>query len=251
MAQDASENTQGPLLSHLIELRSRIIRSATAILAVFLCMVPFSSPIFDAVAAPLLSALPQGARMIATGVITPFLIPVKVSLLLAFLVALPYVLHQAWSFIVPGLYEHERRLAGPLIVSSCILFVTGMAFCYFFVFGVVFQSIYRWAPHSISVAPDIESYYSFVITMFLAFGLTFEVPVAVMVLVRMGVVSLQKLKEIRRYVIVGSFVVSAIVTPPDVVSQLLLAIPLCLLYEIGLILTPLFLKQHIHGTNTA
>jgi sec-independent protein translocase protein TatC len=178
--------------------------------------------------------------MIATGVITPFLIPVKVTLLAAFIVALPVVLYQAWAFIAPGLYAHEKKLVAPLVVSSSILFIVGVAFCYFFVFGVIFKFINEFAPKSITVAPDIESYFGFVMTLFLAFGLTFEVPIVVIVLVRMGLITVAKLKEIRPYVIVGAFVIAAVITPPDIMSQLLLAVPLCLLYEIGLLVAPMF-----------
>jgi len=239
--QDKLSTEQG-FISHLLELRSRLIRALLALIVVFLCLMPFTSAIFDLLAAPMMNALPQGAKMIATGVITPFMVPVKITLLLAFVLTLPYVLHQAWAFIAPGLYAHEKNLVVPLIVSSSILFFIGMAFCYFFVFGVVFQFINQFAPQTVSVAPDIESYYSFVVTMFLAFGVTFEVPVVVVVLVWMGLVTVEKLKQMRRYVIVGAFVVAAIVTPPDVMSQLLLAIPLCLLYELGLLAAPFFIK---------
>ena len=173
--------------------------------------------------------------MIATGVVTPFLVPVKVVLLVALVLTLPYLLYQAWAFIAPGLYQHEKRLVLPLVVASTFLFLVGMAFCYFFVFGVVFKFVYSIAPKSISVAPDIENYFNFAIGMFLAFGVTFEVPIVVIVLAKMGIVSVAKLREIRPYVIVGSFVVAAVVTPPDAVSQLLLAIPLCVLYEIGIL----------------
>jgi sec-independent protein translocase protein TatC len=160
----------------------------------------------------------------------------------AFLVALPVVLYQAWAFIAPGLYTHEKKLVAPLVVSSSILFLVGVAFCYFFVFGTVFKFVNNFAPKSISVAPDIESYFGFVMTMFIAFGITFEVPIVVIVLVRMGLVSVEKLREIRPYVVVGAFVIAAVVTPPDIVSQLLLAIPLCLLYEMGLLLAPIFAR---------
>ncbi len=204
--------------------------------------MPFAATIFDLLAAPMMNALPAGAKMIAIGVIAPFMVPVKIALLLAFVLALPYVLYQAWAFIAPGLYEHERSLVVPLIVSSSFLFYSGMAFCYFFVFGVVFGFIQQFAPQTVSVAPDIESYYGFVLTMFIAFGVTFEVPVVVVVLVRMGVVTMEQLRQSRRYVIVGAFVIAAIVTPPDVMSQLLLAVPLCLLYELGLLAAPLFVK---------
>ena len=230
------------LIPHLLELRNRLMRAAAAVVVAFLCLMPFSSQLFDLLAAPMMNALPPGAKMIATGVITPFMVPVKIALLLAFMIALPYVLHQAWAFVAPGLYAHEKRLVVPLIVSSTLLFFAGVAFCYFFVFGVVFRFISQFAPASISVAPDIESYYGFVMTMFIAFGLTFETPVVVVVLARIGLVTVAQLKQARPYVIVGAFVVAAVVTPPDVMSQLLLAIPLCLLYEIGLLAAPIFVK---------
>jgi sec-independent protein translocase protein TatC len=222
-------------ISHLMELRDRLLRSIIAIGVVFLCLFPFASDLYDLLAAPMMHTLPAGSKMIATGVITPFLIPVKIAGMIAFLGVLPYVLYQAWAFVAPGLYSHEKKLVLPLIVASTLLFIAGIAFCYFFVFGVVFDFVNRIAPKSITVAPDIEQYLNFVLTMFLAFGVTFEVPVAVVLLARMGVVTLEQLKGARPYFVVGAFVVSAVVTPPDVVSQLLLAIPMCLLYELGLI----------------
>jgi len=161
---------------------------------------------------------------------------VKVTALMGFMVALPYVLYQAWAFVAPGLYEHEKKLAMPLIVASTVLFFLGVAFCYFFVFGKVFAFIHDFAPKSITPAPDIEAYFSFVITMFLAFGITFEIPIVVIVLVRMGIVTVEKLREARPYVVVGAFVVAAVVTPPDVLSQFMLAVPMCLLYEAGVFL---------------
>ena len=242
MTEEQNTGTGDTFISHLIELRNRLVRATAVVVVVFLGLMPFASKIYDMVAAPMMKALPPGSKMIATGVITPFLIPVKITMLLAFLIALPWVLYQAWAFVAPGLYAHEKKLVAPLVVSSSLLFITGVAFCYFFVFGVVFKFVNDFAPKSISVAPDIESYLDFVISMFIAFGMTFEVPVIVIVLVRMGFVSVQKLKEIRPYVIVGAFVVAAIVTPPDIMSQLLLAIPICLLYEIGLFVAPLFVK---------
>jgi sec-independent protein translocase protein TatC len=195
---------------------------------------PGSGPIYDFLAAPLMHALPEGTKMIATGVITPFMVPMKVTALVAFMIALPYVLFQAWSFIAPGLYEHEKKLAVPMIFASTVLFLVGVAFCYYFVFGTVFKFINDFAPKSITPAPDIEAYFSFVITMFMAFGVTFEIPIAVIILVRSGVVSVEKLTEARPYVIVGAFVVAAVVTPPDVLSQFMLALPMCLLFEAGL-----------------
>jgi len=178
--------------------------------------------------------LPQGTTMIATSVISPFMVPVKITMMAAFLLALPVVLYQLWSFVAPGLYRHEKRLVMPLIFSSTLLFFLGVAFCYFFVFGQVFKFIQSFAPKSIAAAPDIEAYLSFVLNMFLAFGATFEVPVVLVILARMGVVSVEKLREFRRYFIVIAFVIAAVVTPPDVVSQLALAIPMILLYELGI-----------------
>ena len=223
--------------SHLIELRSRLIHAVVAVLGVFaiLCIHPGTGAIYDFIAQPMIETLPAGNKMIATGVITPFLVPLKVTLLFSFVLALPYVLFQAWAFIAPGLYQHEKRLAIPLVISSTLLFLVGMAFCYFIVFHTVFHFISMVSPESINFAPDIEAYLSFVMTMFVAFGITFEVPVVVLVLVTTGMMTLEKLKAARGYVIVGAFVIAAIVTPPDVLSQLLLAIPLCLLYELGLL----------------
>ena len=225
-------------MSHLIELRQRLMHAVGAVLVLFVVLFiwPGSGYIYDLLAAPLMSALPEGAKMIATGVITPFMVPVKVTALAAFLVALPYVLYQAWAFVAPGLYEHEKKLALPLVVGSTVLFLLGVAFCYYFVFGKVFAFIHNFAPKSITPAPDIEAYFSFVITMFLAFGVTFEIPIVVIVLVRMGLVSVEKLRDARPYVIVGAFIIAAVVTPPDVLSQFMLAVPMCLLYEAGLFL---------------
>jgi sec-independent protein translocase protein TatC len=226
-----SEDT---FISHLMELRDRLLRSLIAIAVVFVVLFPFANDLYDLLAFPLMRTLPEGSKMIATGVVTPFLVPVKVALMAAFLLVLPYVLYQAWAFVAPGLYAHEKRLVLPLVVASTILFALGLAFCYFLVFGVVFDFVYKIAPKSITVAPDIENYLSFALTMFLAFGVTFEVPIAVIVLVYMGAVNVAQLREARPYFIVGAFVVAAIVTPPDVISQLLLAAPLCLLYEVGI-----------------
>ena len=231
-------NTQDTFISHLIELRERLMRALVAVLVFFLAVFIWPGPaaIYDLLALPLMRALPEGARMIATGVITPFMVPMKVSAMAAFMVALPYVLYQAWAFVAPGLYEHEKRLALPIVVASTVLFYLGVAFCYFFVFGKVFAFINEFAPKSITPAPDIEAYFSFVITMFIAFGVTFEIPVVVILLVRFGVVSVEKLREARPYVIVGAFVIAAVVTPPDVLSQFMLAVPMCLLFEAGLFL---------------
>ncbi|MDO9025153.1 twin-arginine translocase subunit TatC [Zwartia sp.] len=226
-------------MSHLVELRTRLLRAVGAIVAVFIVLFiyPGASVIYDLLAAPMLASLPEGTRMIATGVITPFMVPVKVTMMAAFVVALPVVLYQVWAFVAPGLYRHEQRLALPLIVSSSLLFLAGMAFCYFVVFKTVFSFIASFAPQSITPAPDIEAYLGFVMTMFLAFGITFEVPVAVILMVRMGIVTVKQLTQARGYVIVGAFIIAAVVTPPDVVSQFLLAVPLCVLYEVGILLS--------------
>lgn len=228
------EDQEQGFLSHLIELRQRLVRAALAIVIVFLALTPFMKLLFDVVSAPLIGALPAGTKLIATGVITPFMVPLKVTMFVAFVIALPYVLWQIWAFVAPGLYQHEKKLAAPIIVSSIAMFLLGMAYCYFVVFKFVFTFIAGFAPVSVAVAPDIEAYFSFVLGMFLAFGITFEVPIAVVLLARFGIASIDKLKAARPYVIVGAFIVAAIFTPPDVLSQLLLAIPLCLLYELGI-----------------
>jgi len=227
---------QDTFISHLVELRTRLIRAFVAILIVFLCLFPWAKELYAIVAQPMLTALPQGGQMIATDVVGVFIVPMKVALLVAFLIALPYVLFQVWSFVAPGLYVHEKKLIVPLTVISVLLFFCGMAFAYFIVFPTVFKFMSAMAPEGVAWMTDIEKYLSFVLTTFIAFGVTFEVPVAVIVLVRMGVVSIAKLKEVRPYVIVGAFIIAAIFTPPDVVSQFLLALPLCLLYELGIIM---------------
>jgi sec-independent protein translocase protein TatC len=231
-------------ISHLVELRDRLVRAVigVAIVCIALLLWPGPAMIYDFLAAPMLASLPVGAKMIATGVSAPFLVPMKVTLVLALILSLPWVFYQAWAFIAPGLYAHEKRLVLPLVFSSSLLFIAGVAFCYFFVFGRVFHFIANFAPSSIAVMPDIENYLDFVISMCLAFGATFEVPVVVVILVRMGFITVEKLKSIRPYVIVGAFVISAIVTPPDAVSQLALAVPMCLLFELGLLLAPVFVR---------
>jgi sec-independent protein translocase protein TatC len=239
--QAAGEET---FISHLIELRDRLVRASIGIAVVCAALMfwPGPSRIYDFLAAPMLAALPVGSKMIATGVIAPFLVPMKVTLLIAFILSLPWVFYQMWAFVAPGLYAHEKRLVLPLVISSSVLFMLGVAFCYFFVFGRVFHFIADFAPTSIAVTPDIENYLDFIMSMCLAFGATFEVPVVVVILVRMGIVSIEKLRSIRPYAIVGAFVIAAIVTPPDVVSQLSLALPMCLLFELGLLVAPLFAR---------
>jgi len=231
-------STQDTFVSHLVELRDRLLRAILAIAIAFVLLLiwPGAARIYDFLATPLMQSLPEGTKMIATGVVAPFFVPFKVTAIVALLVALPYVLWQGWAFVAPGLYQHEKRIALPLVITSTMLFLLGIAFCYYFVFGRVFAFINSFAPKSITPAPDIENYFNFVLTMFIAFGVTFEIPVIVFVMARAGLVSVAKLKEVRPYVIVGNFVVAAILTPPDVASQLMLAIPMCLLYEIGILL---------------
>ena len=243
--EDELAGTEQPFVTHLIELRDRLLRAiiAVAVVGVALAIYPGPGPLYDILAAPLVAHLPKGATLIATSVISPFMVPLKILMMAAFLIALPVVLYQIWAFVAPGLYSHEKKLVLPLVVSSTVLFFIGVAFCYFFVFGQVFAFIQGFAPKSITAAPDIEAYLSFVLTMFLAFGLAFEVPVAVVVLARMGVVSVDKLKSFRGYFVVLAFVIAAVVTPPDVVSQLALAIPMCLLYELGIWAAQVFIRH--------
>jgi sec-independent protein translocase protein TatC len=243
--RDELEGTEAPFVSHLVELRDRLIKALVAVGAAFAVLAFYPGPggLYDLLAAPLISALPQGATMIATNVISPFMVPLKITLLAAFLLALPVVLYQVWAFVAPGLYSHEKRMVLPLVVSSTLLFFAGVAFCYFFVFGKVFTFIQSFAPKSITAAPDIEAYLGFVMSMFIAFGAAFEVPIAVVVLARLGVVSVEKLRAFRGYFIVVAFIIAAVITPPDVVSQLALAIPMCLLYEVGILAAGLFIKH--------
>lgn len=222
-------------ISHLIELRNRLLRAVIGLLVVFVALFPFSDRLYNLLAAPLLAKLPQGAQMIATAVTTPFFVPMKVTMLSAFLLTLPWMVYQCWRFVAPGLYAHEKRLIRPLLASAIILFFIGMAFAYFVVFPVVFGFLIGSAPAGVTVMTDIAEYLDFVIGLFLAFGFAFEVPVAVVLIALMGWVSLAQLKESRSYVIVGAFVLGAIFTPPDIVSQCMLALPLWLLFEIGLL----------------
>jgi sec-independent protein translocase protein TatC len=242
---DELGGTEQPFVAHLVELRDRLVRSVIAVGVVFLglCLWPGPGGLYDWLASPLVAHLPAGSTLIATNVISPFVVPIKITLMAAFMVALPVVLYQIWAFVAPGLYKHEKRLVLPLVVSSTVLFVAGVAFCYFFVFGQVFKFIQSFAPKSITAAPDIEAYLSFVLTMFFAFGAAFEVPVVVVVLARMGLVTVEKLKEFRSYFVVLAFIIAAIITPPDVVSQLALAIPMCLLYEVGIWASSVFIKH--------
>lgn len=242
---DELAGTEQPFVSHLIELRDRLVRSCIAVGVCFAVLMiwPGAAGLYDLLAAPLVAHLPKGSMLIATSVISPFMVPLKITLMAAFMAALPVVLYQVWAFVAPGLYTHEKKLVLPLVVSSTLLFLTGVAFCYFFVFGQVFKFIQSFAPKTVSAMPDIEAYLSFVLTMFIAFGAAFEVPVVVVVLARMGLVSIEKLRAFRSYFIVLAFIIAAILTPPDVVSQLSLAIPMVLLYEVGIWAAQIFIKH--------
>ena len=240
-------STSESFISHLIELRDRLMRIIIGLILTFILLFPFADQIYTLLAQPLLASLPAGGQMIATEVTTPFFVPMKMAMMTAFVISLPHTLYQVWAFVSPGLYAHERRFMMPLVVASTLLFLTGMAFAYFLVFPVVFGFITGYAPEGVAVMTDIGRYLDFVITLFLAFGLAFEVPIAVIVLVGFGLVQISTLKEIRAYVIVGAFVLGAIFTPPDVISQFMLAVPLWLLYEAGILLAGFIGKRKEAG----
>jgi sec-independent protein translocase protein TatC len=230
-------------ISHLIELRNRLLRMVLGFVLVFICLFPFANKIYTLLAAPMLAKLPAGAHMIATAVTTPFFVPMKVAMMAAFLISLPHTLYQAWAFIAPGLYPNEKKLMLPTIVMASILFLTGMSFAYFAVFPVVFGFIVGSAPEGVTVMTDISQYLDFVLTLFFAFGLAFEVPIAVVLGVNFGWVTIAQLKEARGYVVVGAFVVGAIFTPPDIISQIMLAVPLWILFESGLLVARYLLPK--------
>jgi sec-independent protein translocase protein TatC len=234
---EQTESKEEGFVSHLVELRDRLVRAGGAIIVVFLGLVYWAPDIYSVLAAPMIDSLPKGTSMIATDVTAPFFVPMKVTMMVAFVIALPYVLYQAWAFVAPGLYEHEKKLAFPIVASSFLLFLLGMAFAYFFVFPAVFKFVAAYTPAGVQMATDIDKYLSFVITLFLVFGLSFETPIVQMVLVRLGMVTIQKLKNFRSYFVVIAFVIAAIVTPPDVLSQFMLAIPMILLYELGILMS--------------
>jgi len=232
-------------ISHLIELRTRLLRIVIGMLIVFMALFPFANQVYALLAEPLLSQLPSGGQMIATGVTTPFFVPLKVAMMAAFLIALPHTLYQVWAFVAPGLYAHEKKFMVPVIIAASLLFLAGMAFAYFLVFPVVFGFIVGTAPQGVAVMTDIGNYLDFVMTLFFAFGLAFEVPIAVVMAVYFGWVGVDKLKESRGYVIVGAFVIGAIFTPPDIISQFMLAVPMWLLYELGIIVARLVTKNRL------
>ena len=222
-------------ISHLIELRNRLLKIVLGLVLVFICLFPFANKIYALLAAPMLAKLPAGGQMIATAVTTPFFIPMKVAMMAAFVIALPHTLYQIWAFVAPGLYAHEKKLMVPVIAASSVLFLAGMAFAYFAVFPTVFGFIVSSAPAGVAVMTDISQYLDFVMTLFMAFGLAFEVPIAVVLIARFGWVTIKQMKEARSYVIVGAFILGAIFTPPDIISQFMLAIPLWLLFEAGIL----------------
>jgi len=230
-------------ISHLIELRNRLLRIVIGLVVVFVALFPFANHIYTLLAAPLLAKLPMGGQMIATGVTTPFFVPMKVAMMAAFLISLPHTLYQVWAFVAPGLYAHEKRFMIPMIIFSSFLFLLGMSFAYFFVFPVVFGFIVGTAPEGVAVMTDIGNYLDFVMTLFFAFGLSFEVPIAVVMAVRFGWVDIAALKDARGYVVVAAFVIGAIFTPPDIISQFMLAIPMWLLYELGIIVATFTKKK--------
>jgi len=236
-------DSQQTFITHLLELRDRLLRSAIAWILVFVCLFPFANDLYSLLAQPLLNKLPQGGQMIATEVVTPFFVPIKVAMMTAFLIAMPYILYQIWAFVAPGLYRHEQKIILPLVSASVVLFLCGMAFAYFLVFPVVFGFIVGIAPQGVAVMTDINKYLDFVITLFMAFGVTFEVPIVVIALAMMGVVEIQQFKDGRPYVIVGAFVIGAVFTPPDVISQIMLALPLWLLYELGVFIAGTLVKR--------
>ena len=246
---DSSDQTQ-PLVEHLLELRRRLVYAAMGVALCFIAIVPFAQQLYAFVAQPLMSVLPENTSMIATDVVAPFFVPIKVAMMAAFLITLPNTLYQIWAFVAPALYQNEKRLIAPLILSSVTLFFSGMAFCYFLVFPVMFKFFAGVTPLGVSMATDIDKYLSFILTLFLAFGITFEVPVAVILLNRMGVVPLETLQAARPYIIVISFILAAIFTPPDILSQILLAIPMIVLYELGVLVCRMSGKRENHNENT-
>jgi sec-independent protein translocase protein TatC len=240
--EETAQDKEQSLMDHLKELRDRLMRSVLSVLIIFACLFYFSEQIFTFVAKPLLALMPKGASMIATGVTSPFLVPLMLVLMLSILLAVPYILHQIWGFIAPGLYSHEKRLAGPLLVSSVILFYCGIAFAYFVIFPIMFGFFTKVVPNGVAMMPDISQYLDFVVTIFFAFGVAFQVPVATFLLILSGVTTVETLVKKRPYIIIAAFVIGMVLTPPDVFSQSLLAIPMWLLFELGLLMSRLFIK---------
>lgn len=240
---DAAEDTEQPLISHLVELRDRLLRIVLAVAVVFMVLIPFSNTLFTRLSGPLLVHMPEGTSMIAIEVASPFLIPFKLTLFLAVFICIPFLLYQLWSFIAPGLYRHERRLVVPLLVSSTFLFYAGAAFAYFVVFPLVFAFFTSTAPEGVSVMTDISRYLDFVLTLFFAFGAAFEVPIVTVLLVWTGMTTREGLRSKRPYIIVGAFVIGMLLTPPDIISQTLLAVPMWILFELGVVFSAWFERE--------
>lgn len=244
----AVDDTQ-PLISHLIELRRRLLNSIIAVLVIFLCLVYFSNDIYQLVSAPLIKQLPAGASMIATDVASPFLAPIKLTIIVSLFLSVPVILYQVWAFVAPALYRHERKLVMPLLFSSSFLFYLGMAFAYFIVFPLAFSFFARTAPQGVTIATDINNYLDFVMTLFIAFGVSFEVPIAIVLLCWTGVTTPEDLRAKRPYVLVGAFVVGMLLTPPDIFSQTLLAIPMYCLFEVGVFVSRFYVGKNRRDEN--
>ena len=243
--RDEEQLAEGTLISHLLELRGRLLRSTIAILVVFMPLAFFSNDLFTLVAKPLIDKLPEGNSLIATSVVAPFMTPLKLALFAAIFVAMPYVLYQIWAFVAPGLYRHEKRFALPLFASSVVLFYAGTAFAYFVVFPLMFKFLTMTTPAGVKMMTDISSYLDFIVLLFFAFGLAFETPVATVLLVASGLVSIATLRKNRGYVLLGIFVVAAFLTPPDAISQTAMAVPMYLLYEVGIVLAAFLIKDRL------
>lgn len=251
-AKDESKKNENslPLISHLLELRERLLRVIVIVVVIFCSLVFFSNDIYHYLAIPLTSQLPEGSSMIATGVATPFLTPIKLTIVLSIFIAIPAILYQVWAFIAPGLYKHERKLIAPLVISSAFLFYLGMAFAYFIVFPIVFSFFTNTAPEGVMIATDINNYLDFVLKLFFAFGLAFEIPIATVLLCWTGATTPQKLKKQRPYIIVIAFVIGMLLTPPDIISQTLLAVPMLLLFEMGLLCTRFYVPKETLTENS-
>lgn len=247
---EASNQHSLPLFSHLIELRDRILRVVAIVMVIFLSLVYFANDIYHYLAIPLTSQLPEGASMIATGVATPFFTPIKLTMVLSFFIAIPAILYQLWAFIAPGLYKHERKLIAPLVISSALLFYLGMAFSYYVVFPLVFSFFANTAPEGVTIATDISSYLDFVLKLFFAFGLAFEIPIATLLLCWTGATTAEKLKQKRPYIVVIAFIVGMLLTPPDVISQTLLAVPMLILFELGLLFSRFYVRPEKDPENS-
>jgi sec-independent protein translocase protein TatC len=251
MSEIPEEDRELSFLEHLVELRSRLLKACLSVFVVLIVLLPFSRHLFEALAAPLMAQLPEGSTMIAIDVASPFLTPFKLTLLISIMISIPVVLYQLWAFVAPALFKHEKKLARPLLLSSIVLFYTGCAFAYFIVFPLVFGFLTRVAPEGVAVMTDISKYLDFVMTLFIAFGLTFEVPIATIILVATGITTTEKLASWRPYIVVGAFGLGMILTPPDVISQTLLALPMWLLFEIGIIFSRILIQEKESETDQA